>query len=150
VPRPEASRFTSGNGRYTDDIAVADVAHVAFLRSPHAHARIDAIDVSAAKAAPGVIAVVTGDDLAAVCKPWQTKLVLIPSHSSPPQHPLARGEVCWQGEAVVALVAESRAAAEDAVELVTVEWTELPSVATMERGWVCSGFRRMEAHPCGW
>jgi carbon-monoxide dehydrogenase large subunit len=132
VPRPEASRFTSGNGRYTDDIAVADVAHVAFLRSPHAHARIDAIDVSAAKAAPGVIAVVTGDDLAAVCKPWQTKLVLIPSHSSPPQHPLARGEVCWQGEAVVAVVAESRAAAEDAVELVTVEWTELPSVATMD------------------
>ena len=53
-----------------------------------------------------MIAVVTGEDLAAICKPWQTQLALVPSHKSPPQHPLARDEACWQGEAVVAVVAE--------------------------------------------
>ncbi len=90
------------------------------------------IDVTAAKAAAGVIAVVTGDDLAAVCKPWQTRLALLPGHVSPPQYPLARGEACWQGEAVVAVVAESRALAEDAVELIEIEWSELPAVATIE------------------
>ena len=87
-------------------IDVAKLAHVAFLRSPYPHARIGAIDIAAARAAPGVIAVVTGEDLAAICKPWQTHLALVPGHKSPPQHPLARDEACWQGEAVVAVVAE--------------------------------------------
>src|SRR5919201_4460996 len=122
VPRREAPRLAAGQGRYTDDLAVAGAGHVAFVRSPHAHAKIGAIDVSAAQAAPGVIAVLTGDDLAAVCKPWQTRLALLPGHVSPPQLPLARGETCWQGEAVVAVIAESRALAEDAVELIGVEW----------------------------
>jgi carbon-monoxide dehydrogenase large subunit len=132
MPRREAGRLASGRGRYTDDIATANVGHVAFLRSPHSHARIDVIDVTAAKAAAGVIALVTGDELAAVCKPWQTRLALLPGHVSPPQYPLARGEACWQGEAVVAVVAESRALAEDALELIEIEWSELPAVATME------------------
>jgi aerobic carbon-monoxide dehydrogenase large subunit len=69
VPRREAHRLASGKGRYTDDIAVAGVAHVAFLRSPYAHARIASISLGAARAAPGVIAIVTGDDLSHVCKP---------------------------------------------------------------------------------
>jgi CO/xanthine dehydrogenase Mo-binding subunit len=132
APRREAERLVRGNGRYTDDLAIADVAHVAFLRSPHSHARIAAIDLTAAKAAEGVIAVVTGDELATVCKPWQTRLALLPGHVSPPQHPLARGEACWQGEAVVAVVAASRAQAEDAVELIDIHWVELPALATME------------------
>jgi carbon-monoxide dehydrogenase large subunit len=132
VPRREADRFVAGNGRYTDDLAIADVAHVALLRSPHSHARIGAIDVTAAKASAGVIAVVTGDELAAVCQPWQTRLALLPLHVSPPQYPLARGEACWQGEAVIAVVAASRAQAEDAAELIKIDWIELPAVATME------------------
>jgi aerobic carbon-monoxide dehydrogenase large subunit len=132
MPRAEAGRLASGRGRYTDDIAAANVGHVAFLRSPHSHAKIGVIDATAANAAPGVIAVVTGDDLAAVCKPWQTRLALLPGHISPPQWPLARGETCWQGEAVVAVVAESRALAEDAAELIEIEWSELPAVATLE------------------
>jgi CO/xanthine dehydrogenase Mo-binding subunit len=132
MPRREAERLVCGKGRYTDDLAIADAAHVAFLRSPHAHATIDAIDTTAAKAAAGVIAVVTGDELAAVCKPWQTRLALLPGHVSPPQYPLARGEACWQGEAVVAVVADSRAEAEDALELIEIAWTELPALATME------------------
>jgi carbon-monoxide dehydrogenase large subunit len=131
IPRREAARLTAGRGRYTDDIAVAGVTHAAFLRSPYAHARIGAIDVAAAMAAPGVIAVISADDLAAVCKPWQTQLALVKSHVSPPQLPLARGEACWQGEAVVAVVAETRAQAEDAVALIRAEWTELPAIASL-------------------
>ncbi len=132
LPRREARRLASGKGRYTDDIAVAGVAHVAFLRSPHAHARINSIALDAARTAPGVIAVVTADDLAAVCRPWQTRLAPFPGHVSPPQHPLARHEACWQGEAVVAVVADSRALAEDALELIEIEWEELPAVASVE------------------
>jgi CO/xanthine dehydrogenase Mo-binding subunit len=132
VPRREAPRLAAGQGRYTEDIAVANAAHVAFLRSPHAHAKITAIDVSIAPTAPGVVAVVTGDDLAAVCKPWQTRLALFPGHLSPPQYPLARREACWQGEAVVAVVAQTRAQAEDALELIAVAWEELPAVASIE------------------
>ena len=104
VPRSEVGRLVTGRGRYTDDIAVADLGHVAFLRSPHAHARIESIDVAAAKDAPGVIAVVSADDLAPVCKPWQTRLALIKNHVSPPQSPLASKEACWQGEAIAAVV----------------------------------------------
>lgn len=129
VPRREVVRFVTGRGRYTDDIAVANVAHIAFLRCPHAHARIGFIEVSAAKAAPGVVAVLTAKDLAAVCKPWQTRLAPIKSHVSPPQFPLADGEACWQGEAVVAVVAQTRAQAEDARALISVDWQELAAVA---------------------
>jgi len=132
APRREAPRLAAGEGRYTEDIAIAGAGHVAFLRSPHAHAKITAIDTTAAKVAPGVIAVVTGDDLAAVCKPWQTRLALFPGHQSPPQHPLARGETCWQGEAVVAVVAQTRAQAEDALELIAIAWEELPAVPSIE------------------
>jgi carbon-monoxide dehydrogenase large subunit len=132
MPRREAGRFAEGRGRYTDDIDVANVGHVAFLRSPHSHARIRRIDVATAMRASGVIAVVTGDDLTAVCKPWQTQLAPFPGHSAPPQHPLARGEACWQGEAVAAVVAATRAEAEDAVELVDIDWEELPAVPNME------------------
>lgn len=132
VPRREASRLVAGKGRYTDDIDVAGLLHVAFVRSPYPHARIDTIDVEDAKAMPGVVAVLTADDLAAVCAPWQTRLALLPSHVSPPQMPLARGEACWQGEAVVAIVAGSRALAEDAAERVDITWSELPVVPDLE------------------
>jgi aerobic carbon-monoxide dehydrogenase large subunit len=129
LPRRDAARFVAGRGRYTDDIDVAGLLHVAFLRSPYPHARIDSIDVSVAKSMPGVVAVLTADDLAAVCAPWQTRLALVPSHVSPPQTPLAKDEACWQGEAVVAVVAASRALAEDAAERVEIAWTELPAIA---------------------
>lgn len=131
LPRPEAQRLVAGNGRYTDDIVLARMSHAVFLRSPHAHARILAIDTAEAAGMPGVIAVVTGDDLAPVCQPWQTRLAPFPGHVSPIQSPLARGEACWQGEPVVAVVAETRAQAEDALERIDVDWDELPAVASM-------------------
>ncbi len=132
VPRPEAQRLVSGNGRYTDDIVVGGVGHIVFLRSPHAHARIVSIDGTGAKASPGIIAVVTANDLAAVCAPWRTKLAMLPSHISPEQFPLARDEVTWQGEAVVAVIGESRAQAEDALELIDIEWAELPAIGSID------------------
>jgi len=132
VPRPEAKRFVAGNGRYTDDIAIGGVGHIVFLRSPHAHARIASVDVSAARRSSGVIAVVTADDLETICAPWRTKLAMLPTHISPEQFPLARGETTWQGEAVVAVVGESRAQAEDALELIDIVWEELPAIGSID------------------
>jgi len=133
TPRRDAQRLAEGRGRYTDDIALANMAHVAFLRSPHAHARIRGIDKTGAATSPGVIAVITGEDIAAVCKPWQTQLAILPpGYSSPPQYPLARDEACWQGEAVAAVVAATRAQAEDALELISIAWEELPAVTSVE------------------
>ncbi|MGV3632761.1 MAG: xanthine dehydrogenase family protein molybdopterin-binding subunit, partial [Pseudorhodoplanes sp.] len=131
VARPEARRLVEGRGRYTDDIFTA-AGHVAFLRSPHAHATIEAIDTAEAAAAPGVIAVVTAADLETVCKAWQTRLAALPNHVSPSQFPLARHEVTWQGEPVVAVVANSRAQAEDAIERIAIEWGELPAIGSPE------------------
>ncbi|HEV2575362.1 MAG TPA: xanthine dehydrogenase family protein molybdopterin-binding subunit [Beijerinckiaceae bacterium] len=131
VPRRNAARLVAGKGRYTDDIQVAGLLHVAFVRSSYPHARLKRIDTRAAEDMPGVVAVLTGDDLAKVCAPWQTQLALLPSHLSPPQMPMAQGEVCWQGEAVVAVIAASRALAEDATETIEIEWEELPVVADM-------------------
>jgi carbon-monoxide dehydrogenase large subunit len=131
IERPEARRLVAGRGRYTDDIAT-DAGHIAFLRSPYAHATIGAINTAAAATAPGVIAVVTAADLAAVCKPWQTRLAALPGHVSPMQCPLAHNEATWQGEPVVAVVARSRAEAEDAIESVTIDWQERPAVGSPE------------------
>ncbi|WP_280955393.1 xanthine dehydrogenase family protein molybdopterin-binding subunit [Beijerinckia sp. GAS462] len=132
MPRRAATRLVSGKGRYTDDINVAGLLHVAFVRSPYPHARIVNTEVNTAKAMTGVVAVLTADDLAPICLPWQTRLALLPGHLSPPQMPLALGETCWQGEAIVAVVATSRAIAEDAAECVEIEWAELPAVADMQ------------------
>ena len=128
-PRPNALRLAEGRGTYTDDVVLPGTAHVVFLRSPHAHARIVAIDVTAARSARGVIAVFTGADLAAVCPAWQTRLAMMPSHHSAPQPPIAVDEVCWQGEAVAAVVAVTRREAEDAAELIEVQWEVLGAVA---------------------
>ena len=70
VPRPNLHRLTQGRGQYISDITLPRMAHVAFVRSPHAHARIKAIAADAAKTSPGVIAVVTGAELAKVITPW--------------------------------------------------------------------------------
>jgi len=130
--RANAVRASEGRGTYTDDIVLPNMASVAFLRSPHAHARITAINVTPARAAHGVIAVFTGTDLASVSMPWQTRLALMPTHRSMPQPPLAVDEACWQGEAVAAVVANTRAEAEDALELIEVDWEQLPAVADLE------------------
>src|SRR5262245_40483589 len=120
VPRPNLERLTQGRGNYVSDTVLPRMAHVAYVRSPHAHARIVSIDGAAAKKAPGVIAVVTGAELAKVITPWVGVLTHLKGIKSAPQHAIAVERACWQGEAVCAIVAKTRAQAEDAVELVDV------------------------------
>jgi aerobic carbon-monoxide dehydrogenase large subunit len=102
--------------------------HVAFLRSPYAHARIGSIDLGAAATGPGVVAAYTAQDLLAVCKPWTTRFSTLPAHRSMPQPPLALDRALWQGQPVVMVVADTRALAEDALADVSVEWEPLPVV----------------------
>jgi carbon-monoxide dehydrogenase large subunit len=133
VRRKEDFRFVTGKGQYTDDITRPGETHVHFLRSPHAHATIKAIETQAAKAMPGVLAVLTGADLAAdhignlICG-W-----MIHSKDGSPMkmaaHPaLANGKACHVGDPVAAIVAESLEAARDAAEKVVVAYEVLPAV----------------------
>src|SRR5918996_1487179 len=115
VPRPNAARLLQGRGVFTDDLRFPRLAHVAFFRSPHAHARIEKLDFKNALRSPGVIAVVDGRAVAEYCTPWVAVLAHLKGIKSPPQHAIAIERACWQGEAVAAVVAESRAQAEDAV-----------------------------------
>ena len=108
VVRPQTARLVAGRGTYTDDVAVPRLLHVAFVRSPHAHARIAAIATAEAAALPGVVAVVTGRELAPRCEPWVGVLKNYAGMKSAPQYPLAVEKAVWQGEPVVAVVAESR------------------------------------------
>jgi carbon-monoxide dehydrogenase large subunit len=131
IPRPNAKRLLQGRGVYTDDLRLPRLAHVAFFRSPHAHARIRKLDFTRARSMPGVIAVVDGKAVAAYCKPWVAVLGHLKGIKSAPQHPIAIDRACWAGEAVAAVVAESRAQAEDAADLIEAEWEELPVVIDM-------------------
>ena len=132
VPRPNAQRLLQGRGAFTDDLRFPRLAHVAFFRSPYAHARIRKLDFEKAKKQPGVIGVFDGRALAEYCTPWVAVLAHLKGIKSPPQHAIAIDRACWQGEACAAVVAESRAQAEDAVQLIEAEWEELPVVVGME------------------
>src|SRR5919112_1598711 len=114
VPRPNLARLTQGRGQYVSDIVLPRMVHVVYVRSPHAHARILSIDATEAKRAPGVVAIVTGAELAEVCTPWVGVLSHLKGLKSAPQHAIAIDRACWQGEAVAAVVARTRAAAEGA------------------------------------
>ena len=131
VPRPNLDRLLQGRGLYVSDLELPRMTHVVFVRSPYAHAKIIAIDTSVPKKMPGVIAVATGEELAAVITPWVGVLSHLKGLKSAPQRAIAIDRVCWQGEAVVAVVATSRAAAEDAAEAVSVDYEELPAVTDM-------------------
>ena len=131
VSRPNAKRLLSGRGRYVTDLRLPRMLHAAFFRSPYAHARIIAIETSQAASAPGVRLVATGEDLAKLCKPWVGTLDHFKGMKSPPQLPLAVGKVVWAGQPIVAVVAETRAKAEDALELIIVEFEDLEPVTDM-------------------
>ncbi len=132
VPRPNLARLTQGRGQYVTDVVLPRMVHVAFLRSPHAHARIKRIEAEQARKAPGLVAVVTGPELAKVITPWVGVLTHLKGIKSAPQHAIAVERACWQGEAVCAVVAKSRAEAEDACALVEVEYEVLPAVTDAE------------------
>jgi carbon-monoxide dehydrogenase large subunit len=132
VPRPNLARLMQGRGQYVTDVALPRMVHVAFVRSPHAHARIAKIETAAAKKSLGVIAVITGAELAKVITPWVGVLTHLKGIKSAPQHAIAVERACWQGEAVCAVVARSRAEAEDGCALVSVEYEVLPAVTDAE------------------
>ena len=133
VARKEDKRFITGAGRYTDDMSVPGMKYAAFVRSPHAHAKIASIDTSAAEGMPGVIGVLTGKQLKAdgignlICG-W-----MIHSKDGTPMkmgawEPMATSTVRYVGDAVAIVVAETRGQARDAAEAVNVEYEELPAV----------------------
>jgi len=128
-----ARRAVEGRGRYVDDLILPRLVDVAYLRSPYAHADILGIDTSAAASVPGVIAVVTGAEIAERMTPWLAVMENQPALKTVPQYALAVDRALWQGEPVCAVVAETRAIAEDAAELVKVEWRERAPVGDMER-----------------
>jgi aerobic carbon-monoxide dehydrogenase large subunit len=132
VPRPNLARLTQGRGQYVTDVVLPRMTHVAFVRSPHAHARINSIDTAAAKKAPGVVAVVTGAELAKVMTPWVGVLTHLKGIKSAPQYPIAVDRACWRGEAVCAVVARNRAEAEDACALIDIDYGVLPAVTDPE------------------
>lgn len=145
VRRKEDPRLITGSSTYVDDVPIAGMAHVALVRSPLPHARIRGIDTSAAKAMPGVIAVITGDDLAQYVGPLSESASEGVSgetaeyeereevaEESPEIWPIARGKVRFVGEAVAAVVADSRYQAADAAEAVLVDYETLPSVTDPE------------------
>src|SRR2546428_9372139 len=109
VTRPNARRLAQGRGQYVDDIVLPRMLHVAYVRSPHAHARIVRITSKKALAMPGVVRVVTGAEIAMVCKPYVGVLTHLQGMRSPPQYPLANDAARWQGEPVVAGARRTRA-----------------------------------------
>src|SRR3989441_6552609 len=127
VTRPNARRLAQGRGQFVDDIVLPRMVHVAYCRSPHAHARIVKIETRKAAAMPGVVRIVTGAEIAMVCKPYVGVLTHLQGMRSPPQYPLAIDVARWQGEPVVAVAAQSRAEAEDAVDAVEVRYEDLPA-----------------------
>ena len=124
----EDRRFVAGAGRFAADIDLPGMLHVALVASPHAFARIHSIDAKSALALPGVFAVLTGDELARGIEPVMSGLDL----PKVKRYPLALGLARYVGEWVAAVVAESRAVAEDAAELVEVEYESLPAVVDPE------------------
>ncbi len=125
LPLKEDVRLVAGRGRFIDDLGWPGMLHAAVLRSPHAHARIRSIDARQALACPGVTAVLTGADAARLSGPIRP---LIPTTAAAPDYCLAVDVVRYVGEAVAAVAAADRATAEDALELIRVEYKPLPAV----------------------
>ena len=133
ISRDGAKRAVAGRSRYTDDITIPRMLHAAFVRSPYAHAKILAVNVDEAKRQPEVALVMTGAEIRELCTgPWIGTLTSFEGMKSAPQYPMAIERACWQGEPVVMIVASSRAVAEDATEVVAIEYEELPVTADKE------------------
>jgi carbon-monoxide dehydrogenase large subunit len=134
IKRGEDPRLVSGSGAYLEDLSLPGVVHLVFGRSPHAHARITSIDVSLARTMPGVLAVLTGAETDAVLpvdlpKDWPPFEV---EDHPPPNKILARDKARFVGEPVVAVVATSRAEAQDAIDAIEIDYDPLPAVSDAE------------------
>jgi carbon-monoxide dehydrogenase large subunit len=132
VQRLEDPRLLLGKGNYVDDIDLPDLLHAAVLRSPHAHARVHKIDISAAQSLPGVQLILTAADLGSVLEPSPLLVPHAALTHARTQLPLALDEVRYVGEAIAFVVADSRYIAEDALELIEVEYEPLPVAHSLE------------------
>lgn len=131
VRRREDRRLLTGQGSFVDDHRPPGLLHAAFLRSPHAHARIARLDPAAARALPGVAAVVTGEELARWARAARA-LSKMSAYRATAFPPLAVGKVRYTGEAVAVVAADSRYLAEDALDRIVVEYDPLPAAADVE------------------
>ena len=133
IRRREDPRLITGQATYTDDINLSGTVHAAILRSPHAHARINSVDTSAAAAAPGVLAVYTGADTEGVLNPIPCAWIVPESDvKQVPYQAMASSVVRYVGEAVAVVVADDRYQAEDALELINVDYEILPATVNPE------------------
>ncbi len=131
LKRTEDPRLIKGLAHYVDDIRLPDTLHVVFLRSMYAHARLVSVDVSEALKAPGVVAVYTGQDLGEKIGPVPCASAL-EGLKVPPHRPLAQDKVYFVGHPIAAVVATDRYAARDAVDLIMVDYDDLPAVVDVE------------------
>src|SRR6267143_5335726 len=141
IKRREDPRFITGRGQYVDDLKLPGMTYAAFVRSPHAHARIRRIDTAAAKAHPGVVAVFTGSDMKGVnslpCG-WDLRKAknvpgVVQDLAIVPHMPLTSDVARHVGDPVAVVIADSQTAALDAAELVVVDWDVKPSVTATDR-----------------
>ena len=132
VPRSGAKKLLEGRGVYVDDLRLARLVHVVFLRSPYAHAKIKSLNLQVALKQPGVVAAFDGHDIAKFCTPWVGVLGHLKGIRSAHQFAVATERACWLGEAVVAVVAQTRRQAEDAMDFIEIEWEVLPCVTDMQ------------------
>src|SRR5215471_9972804 len=140
IKRREDPRFITGKGRYVDDVKLPGMTYAAFVRSPHAHARIRKIDAAAALRHPGVVAVFTGKDMAGVnslpCG-WDLRKEknipgVVQDLAMVPHMPLSSDAARHVGDPVAVVIAQSQDIANDAAEQVKVDWEVLPSVTATE------------------
>src|SRR3970282_380901 len=127
VKRKEDDRFIQGKGTYIDDIKLPGMLHMAILRSPYAHAKLNGIDGSKAQGLPGVVAVVTGELMA------QHNLAWMPTLSGDTQAVLATDKVRFQGQEIAAVIATDRYIAQDAADRIVVEYEELEPIVNPQR-----------------
>jgi len=130
--RKEDRRLITGRTRWTDNIVLPGMLHLSMVRSPFAHARITSVDTAGAKASDGVVAVLTGRDLADVQGSLPNAWPVTPDQKAPPHPAVAVDRVAFAGEIVAVVVARSAAAARDAAELVDVDYEELPAVVDLK------------------
>ncbi|MFQ5839787.1 MAG: xanthine dehydrogenase family protein molybdopterin-binding subunit [Candidatus Methylomirabilales bacterium] len=128
----EDPRLLTGAGQFVDDLRLPRMVHVAFVRSPHAHARITAISVERAGRLPGVVAILTGEEAQKLCKPHRGILLHYKGMKTGPMMPLAVDRVRYAGEPVIAVAATERAVAEDACDLIQLEYQPLPALLDPE------------------
>ncbi len=131
IRRREDVRFLTGTAKFIDDVKVPQMLHAAILRSSHAHARIKSIKTTNALAIPGVVEVMTFEDIAPVAKPIPIRMYALPGLERYLQHPLAHEKVRYVGEPLAVAVAETRYLAEDALDAIDITYEVLPAVVSL-------------------